>query len=194
MSVIDRNQHDRAASTRPSPRQRPTPGLQGKALILELQNAKKTIDLKRRRASRDPAPARRGQSASPEGVVHRFPRTKERLDHFDHNVLQKPIRATRTEQPGVSGSETLSRQKAIAEFRRYFHILRTRFEWLVSGTSASTDSPADFREQVAHTHEIQLKAAARVLIISVVIAGGWTMLVPLSGAVVLPGTLVVNPA
>ncbi len=62
----------------------------------------------------------------------------------------------------------------------------------MSGTPASADLPADFREQVAHTHEIQLKAAARVLIISVVIAGGWTMLVPLSGAVVLPGTLVVE--
>jgi membrane fusion protein, type I secretion system len=192
MSVIDRNQHDRAASMRPSPRQHPKLGLQGKALILELQSAKRAIELNRRGTSRASAPARRRQSAGPEGVVHQFPRSPERLDRFDHNVLQNPIRATQTEQPGVSGSEVLSKHKVFAEFGHYFEILRRQFGWLVSGTPASADSAADFREQVVRTHEIQLKAAARVLIISASIAGGWAMLVPLSGAVVLPGTLVVE--
>jgi HlyD family secretion protein len=192
MSVIDRNQHDRAARTRPSPNQQPKLGLQGKALILELQSAKRAIDLNRRGTSREPAPARRRQSASPEGVVHQFPRSPQRLDHFDHNVLQKPIRATPSEQPGVSTFEAPGKQKLFAAFDRYFHILRTQFGWLVSGTPASAELVADFREQVVRTHEIQLKAAARVLIISASIAGGWAMLVPLSGAVVLPGTLVVE--
>ncbi len=192
MSVIDRSQHDRAARTRPSPNQQPKLGLQGKALILELQSAKKAIDRNRRGAPREPAPARRRQSAGPEGVVHQFPRSQERLDHFDRNVLQQPIRATLTEQLAVSGSERLSKQKVFAEFGHYFEILRRQFGWLVSGTPVSAESAADFREQVVRTHEIQLKAAARVLIISASIAGGWAMLVPLSGAVVLPGTLVVE--
>lgn len=192
MSVIDRSQHDRVASMHPSPRQHPKLGLQGKALILELQSAKRAIDLSRRGTSRESAPARRRQSASPEGVVHQFPRTQERLDQFDHKILQEPIRATPTEGPGVSRSEVFSNEKVFAEFARYFQILRARFEWLVSGTPASADSGADFREQVIRTYEIQLKAAARVLIISAAIAGGWAMLVPLSGAVVLPGTLVVE--
>ena len=124
--------------------------------------------------------------------MQRFPRSGERLDRFDHNVLQEPIRATRTEELGVSGSELLRKQKVFAELKRYFQILRAQFDWLVSGTPASADSSADFREQVVRTHELQLKAASRVLIISAAIAGGWAMLVPLSGAVVLPGTLVVE--
>lgn len=192
MSVVDRGQRDRAAGMRPSLRQEPKLGLQGKALILELQSAKRAIDLNRRGNLRDPAPARRRQNASPEAVVQRFPRSGERLDRFDHNVLQEPIRATRTEELGVSGSELLRKQKVFAELKRYFQILRAQFDWLVSGTPASADSSADFREQVVRTHELQLKAASRVLIISAAIAGGWAMLVPLSGAVVLPGTLVVE--
>jgi membrane fusion protein, type I secretion system len=192
MSVIDRSQHDRAARTPPSPNQQPKLGLQGKALILELQSAKRAIDRNRRGAPGASTPARSRESAGPEGVVHQFPRAQERLDHFDRNVLQQPIRATPTEQPAVSGSEGLSKQKVFAEFGHYFEILRRQFGWLVSGMPASADSAADFREQVVRTHEIQLKAAARVLIISASIAGGWAMLVPLSGAVVLPGTLVVE--
>lgn len=192
MSVIDRGQHDRAASTRPSPREHPKLGLQGKALILELQSAKRAIDHNRRGASRESAPARRRQAANPESVVHQFPRPQGRLDHFDHNVLQAPIRAAQSEQPGISEPEVLSKQKVFADLWRYFQILRRQFGWLVSGAPASADSAADFREQVVRTHEIQLKAAARVLIISAAIAGGWAVLVPLSGAVVLPGTLVVE--
>src|SRR6202008_3596792 len=57
---------------------------------------------------------------------------------------------------------------------------------------ASGDAVADLREQLVRTHEVQVKAASRVLIISATIAGGWATLVPLSGAVALPGTLVVE--
>jgi HlyD family secretion protein len=192
LSAVDHGQRDRAASVRSSPRRDPKLGLQGKALILELQTAKRAIDRNRRGNSREAAPARRVQTASPDGVVRQFPRSQERLDRFDHSILQEPIPAKLTEEVLVSESGESSTQKIFADVGKYLQILRAQFHWLLSGVPASEASAADFKEQVVHTHEVQLKAASRVLIISAAIAGGWATLVPLSGAVVLPGTLVVE--
>jgi HlyD family secretion protein len=192
MSAADQSQHDRAPELRSSARRDSKLGLQGKALILELQSAKKVLDRNRRDTSREPAPARRRQSASPDGVVRQFPRSRQRLDRFDQNVLQDPIPAAQTEKPNVAASENPTQRKILAELRNYLQVFRAKIDWLLSSAPASTDSAADFSEQLVRTHEIQVKTTARVLIISAAIAGGWATLVPLSGAIVLPGTLVVE--
>ena len=190
MSAID--QHEREADPRSSPRRDPRLGLQGKALILELQSAKRAIDRNRRAASREPAVRRSGQDTSAAGIVRPFPRPRARLDHFDQDFLQEAIPGVSTEEPGVSGSNGSREPKVSFDFRHYLQFLRARLSRLVSGMPATVDPAADFREHVVRSHEVQLKAASRVLVISAAIAGGWATLVPLSGAVVVPGALVVE--
>src|SRR5262249_26861625 len=57
--------------------------------------------------------------------------------------------------------------------------------------SASTDG-SEFLVRIHRAYEGELRTALRVLLISIGFAGGWATLVPLSGAVVVPGTLVVE--
>ena len=70
--------------------------------------------------------------------------------------------------------------------------LRTYLEWLVSGDRENVAPGESFTAQIMRTHDQQLKAASRVLTISAGVVGIWMTLVPLSGAVVLPGKLVVE--
>ena len=46
--------------------------------------------------------------------------------------------------------------------------------------------------RVGRAYEYELRAGLRVLIIAAVLAGGWLVFVPLAGAVVVPGNLVVQ--
>lgn len=197
MSATDYSQHDRMSGGRspdvPSSAKHDSRlGLQGETLILELQNAKRTLDHNRPSNLREPAPARRMRGASPDAEVRQFPRSRERIDRFDHRVLQQPICAKQTEKPTASQPVGRHKRKVFADLGNLFQTLRAQIGWLLSGAPASEDAVADLREQLVRTHEVQVKAASRVLIISTVIAGGWATLVPLSGAVVLPGTLVVE--
>jgi HlyD family secretion protein len=70
--------------------------------------------------------------------------------------------------------------------------LRAGADFLL-GRSAVEDLPgADFVARVHRAFERELRASLRVLVISTVVGGGWASFVPLSGAVVLPGSLVVE--
>src|SRR5262249_34571377 len=73
--------------------------------------------------------------------------------------------------------------------------LRTAYDFILgkaSGTAIADIPGADFAQRVVRAYEAELRTALRVLLISVSVGGGWATLVPLSGAVVLPGTLVVE--
>lgn len=190
MSATEHSQHDRTPDVRSSAKHDANLGLQGEALILELRNAKSTLDRKRRSTLREPAPARRRQSASPDAEVRQFPGSRERLDRFDPRVLQEPIRAKQAEKPQALGSAGLHKRQIYSNLGNFLRVLRAQIHWLLS--PAPEDAVADLKEQLIRTHEVQVKAASRVLIISAAIAAGWATLVPLSGAVVLPGTLVVE--
>lgn len=190
MSATEHSQHDRTPDVRSSAKHDANLGLQGEALILELRNAKSTLDRKRRSTLREPAPARRRQSASPDAEVRQFPGSRERLDRFDPRVLQEPIRAKQVEKPQALGSAGLHKRQIYSNLGNFLRVLRAQIHWLLS--PAPEDAVADLKEQLIRTHEVQVKAASRVLIISAAIAAGWATLVPLSGAVVLPGTLVVE--
>lgn len=199
MSATDHSQHDRTPDVRSSAKHDSKLGLQGEALILELRSAKRTLDRNRRDTLREPAPARSTQGVSPDAEVRQFPRSGERLDRFDHRLLQGPIPAKQKEKPGVTDSLGLLnrklgllKRKVFADLGNVFQGLRAQIGWLLSGAPACESAVPDLREQLVRTHEVQVKAASRVLVISAAIAGGWATLVPLSGAVVLPGTLVVE--
>ncbi len=192
MSATEHSRHDRAPDARSSAKHDANLGLQGEALILELRNAKSALDRQRRNTLREPAPARRRQSASSDAEVRQFPGSRERLDRFDPGVLQEPIRAKQVEKPQVLGSVGLHKRQIFSNLGNFLRILRAQIEWLLSPAPAPAGAVADLKEQLIRTHEVQVKAAWRVLIISAAIAAGWATLVPLSGAVVLPGTLVVE--
>ena len=54
------------------------------------------------------------------------------------------------------------------------------------------DARNDFTTELVRKHQAELKVAARVLIVSAAVAGICFTIIPMSGAVVLPGTLVVE--
>jgi len=196
MSTMDHSMgyspHDHAARRRSAAGHDVGVGLQGQALIVELQSAKKALNRHQGDALREPSPVRRRQGARPDGVIKQFPRLREQLDRFDHKVLHKPAAARQKVKLGLSFFQSPRKQQIVSALGNCFRVLHAQASWLVSGAPASENSAWDFREQVVRTHEGQVKAAARVLIIGATIAGGWATLVPLSGAVVLPGALVVE--
>src|ERR1700739_2587631 len=159
MSATDHSPHDRAPGVRSAAKHDSKLGLQGEALILELQSAKKTLDRNQRGTLREPAPARRTQGASPNAEVKQFPRSRERIDRFDHRVLQEPIPAKQTQKLGVSDFVRLHKQKVFAGLGNFFRVLRAQIDWLLSGAPASGDTVEDLREQLVRTHEVQVKAA-----------------------------------
>src|SRR5262249_48778274 len=79
--------------------------------------------------------------------------------------------------------------------RHYAALLRSGVAFLIErsrGRALDSAPGAGFAEKVGHAYEDELRTALRVLVISAGVIGGWATLVPLSGAVVLPGTLVVE--
>lgn len=192
MSATDHSQQDRTPGMRPSAKHDSKLGLQGEALILELQSAKRALDRQRGGTLREPTPARRRQSASPDAEVRQFPRSRDRLDRSDQRVLHEPTPTKQTETSGVADSLGPLKRKVFADFGKLLRVLRSQIDWLLSGTAVAEDAFPNLRELLVRTHEVQVKAASRVLVISATIAGSWATLVPLSGAVVLPGTLAVE--
>ncbi len=68
------------------------------------------------------------------------------------------------------------------------------YRFLVKGEefAAEDAAGAELAPRVAHSFERELRTGLRVLILGLGIAGGWATLVPLSGAVVVSGSLVVQ--
>lgn len=190
----------RAASGRPSAPRNVTAGLQGEALILELRTAQTTLDRRRRERLREETPPLRAPSASPERMLHQFPSLGERLDRLDRSLPQEQLPPEHLEQispkqneGGLQADHSAAEKTVITPIlRASLQAFRARLEWLVSGGRENVASGESFTEQIIRTHDQQLKAASRVLAISAAVAGSWLTLVPLSGAVVLPGKLVVE--
>jgi len=199
MNTVEFTRPGRAAASRPSAPRHVTAGLQGEALILELRTAKTTLDRHRRERLRKETPPPRAPSASPERMLHQFPTLGEQLDRLDRGLPQEQLPSEHQEQiSSKHNEEELRTGHGAAEttatasiLRASLQALRTHLEWLVSG-GENVASDESFTEQIIRTHDQQLKAALRVLTISAAVAGSWVTLVPLSGAVVLPGKLVVE--
>ncbi len=116
MSAVDEVGHDRAAGSRAPRRQSAKVGLQGEALILELQSVKRTLERSRLAASCQPASPRRRPGAKPEAIVRQFPRSSERLDRFDQNLLRQPVGAGRTSEEPAAAGQTVERPQ-VSEFK-----------------------------------------------------------------------------
>jgi HlyD family secretion protein len=166
-------------------------GPQGEALIIELRAAKKAIDRSQHKTRRDQASPGQANHASPERTLQ-FLQSTERLDRFDLRSLQNPTHVTEFGGRVTPESDTPPKWTLPSPIRVCLQILRSQLTWLLTGVPANKDPSADFTEQVVRRHEVELKAASRVLILSAAVAGSWATLVPLSGATVLPGTLVVE--
>jgi HlyD family secretion protein len=198
------NVADRHASARRDA----TDGPQGEALILELRRARRILDRSQHGTSREAThgvpqeevqdissrriESRRPQSASPERLLRQVSGTSERLDRSDRDLLHDPIPITKTEERIRPERGRLHKQRLLVGIEVYLQTVRTHFAWLLTGAPARGDLPCEFAEHVVRRHELELKAALRVLLVSAVVGGGWAALVPLSSAVVLPGTLVVE--
>ena len=78
--------------------------------------------------------------------------------------------------------------------RRTWERLRAGYEFLVGRAPAiGLDGPEiALKKRLTRAFEGELKIGLRVLVIGVGIVGGWACFVPLSGAVIVPGTLVVE--
>ncbi|MFZ0064952.1 MAG: biotin/lipoyl-binding protein, partial [Pseudolabrys sp.] len=78
--------------------------------------------------------------------------------------------------------------------RRIFEHLRSAYEFLTGRehTAGLEGTEARLTTRLSRVLERELKRGLRVLIFGVGIVGVWAALVPLSGAVVVPGTLVVE--
>ena len=91
-------------------------------------------------------------------------------------------------------------QSAFAGGRRYlgtghaFQALRSAYAFLTgrAHTAALDRTETRLTTRLALAYEGELKTGLRVLIVGVGIIGGWATLMPLSGAVIVPGTLVVE--
>ncbi|MGA9949527.1 MAG: biotin/lipoyl-binding protein, partial [Xanthobacteraceae bacterium] len=133
-------------------------------------------------------------------MLHQFPSFGEWPDRLDRSLPQEHPPLKHQEQlPPKHNEEELRIDRSAAEkaaiapiLRASLQALRTYLEWLVSGDRENVAPGESFTAQIMRTHDQQLKAASRVLTISAGVVGIWMTLVPLSGAVVLPGKLVVE--
>jgi HlyD family secretion protein len=127
-------------------------------------------------------------------MLRAVPNAPERLNDFDHASLRDSVQSKEkaaTERLRASVAKILQ-WRASANFNVLTSALRSKIEWLFSDAPAAGDATRDFAGYLVRAHELHLKVSARVLLISAAVAGGWATLIPLSGAVVLPGSLVVE--
>ena len=78
--------------------------------------------------------------------------------------------------------------------RQAFEGLRSAYAFLTgrAHTAALDEAETRLTTRLVRAFEGELKTGLRVLIVGVGIVGGWATLMPLSGAVIVPGTLVVE--
>jgi membrane fusion protein, type I secretion system len=163
---------------------------QGEALIIELQAAKIAIERERQSRRRGQKPLKKTQGVRPAHTL-RFASPAERLDRFDLRSLQNPTRVADVDQGIAPDRNALPIWAPPSAIRVFLQTLKVLLHWLLAA-GVDGDAHGDFTEQVVRRHEVELKAASRVLVVGAAVAGIWAVVVPMSGAVVLPGTLVVE--
>jgi HlyD family secretion protein len=130
---------------------------------------------------------------------------QDHQDRPDHQDRDQPQPSDRAAEPRAPAPHTPAlappspapahKWDANAVVNTSIQQLRAGAEFLINASpgAALADIPGEtFSNRVGRAYLAELRTAFRVLIISGSVAGGWATLVPLSGAVVLPGTLVVE--
>ena len=120
--------------------------------------------------------------------THHAPERPSRIELLDRTAIPLPAETkTRLRSLSVPGLEFIQSGRAS-------QLLNSACAFLISRTHAAgldARSEPELTKRLTHNFEDELKIGLRVLIVGVGILGGWATLVPLSGAVVVPGTLVV---
>jgi HlyD family secretion protein len=99
--------------------------------------------------------------------------------------------------PPEQGANPVRSAIAAGRYLRLGHAfegLRSAYAFLTgrAHTAALDEPETRLTARLAHAFDGELKTGLRVLIVGVGIVGGWATLMPLSGAVIVPGTLVVE--
>lgn len=165
-------------------------GPQGDALILELRRLQWALAREREGSKRQGKPPR----AAPERktIAHEATVNARRVAEGAKRVAATLDQA-RAAAEAVAKTGVIRRLAPAAQYAS--QQLQTAYDFIRGSTAGTTiaDIPgADFAQRVLRAYEAELRGALRVLLISGAIGGGWATLVPLSGAVVLPGALVVE--
>jgi len=132
-----------------------------------------------------------------------IPAGNQSRQHRRNTLAEKPSWQTlldRADIPPPAEIEKKLRSALLSRFERLqtssvFERLRSACSFLLSRTRAvglDESSGPELSTRLTLTFESELKTGLRVLLVGLGILGGWATLVPLSGAVVLPGTLVVE--
>ena len=118
-----------------------------------------------------------------------MPGVKPRISPQDR--IASPAPAERR-NPGRTALRGRTRISAVAT--QSWERLRAGYAFLVGRAPATglDGTETTLTKRLTRAFEGELKIGLRVLIIGVGIVGGWACLVPLSGAVIVPGTLVVE--
>ena len=140
-------------------------------------------------ASRD----HRGESAAREAATWIGDLRRPRND-IDRNAEDHPQTRRPGDQDHARDAALIARPKPVRlAIANCTERLRFAYAFLVGrGTHAQDNPDTELAVRVGHAFEGQLRTGLRVLIVSVGVLGGWAFLVPLSGAVVVPGALVVE--
>jgi HlyD family secretion protein len=111
--------------------------------------------------------------------------------------LRAPMLRFAGEPPGVRGAPARPYADLTTEVKRVADIclehLKFGYRFVVKGENGAFADDArggELHAQIGQSFEDQFRAGVRVLLVAFGLGGGWATLVPLSGAVVVPGTLV----
>jgi HlyD family secretion protein len=111
--------------------------------------------------------------------------------------LRAPMLRFAGEPPGVRGAPVPRYAELTTEVKRVAEIclehLKFGYRFVVKGENGAFADDArggELHARIGQSFEDQFRAGVRVLLVAFGVGGGWATLVPLSGAVVVPGTLV----
>ena len=163
------------------------------ALVRELRRLQKLVDQEQKR----------GQFAR---VVDLRPAKKTQSDHVRQagtHFSSKPSHASCSHHIGSASAPKAGRNRLRSAFRARCALpwprnplaaLRPAYLFLVGrGRLAGSEGPETrLTGRLMQDFEGELKSGLRVLVTGVCVVGGWACLMPLSGAVIVPGTLVVE--
>ena len=120
-----------------------------------------------------------------------IPRSRPDLLSIDDPRLQPRIEAPQLAPPSPAGP--VPRERSVTNVVRNGLSAGVAFLANRDGSTDVAGAPGDsIVQRAAHAFEGELRTGLRALIIVGGVAGGWMTLVPLSGAVVVPGNLVVQ--
>jgi len=167
-------------------------GAQQAALVRELRRLQKLVDQEQGR----------GRSAR---VVNLWPAEKTQSDHGpqagthasskpSHTSCARHIASAPAKPERNRLRSAFRASRALLSPRNAFAALRSAYVFLVGRAHPAGSEGPETRlaARLMHAFEGELKAGLRVLMTGAGILGGWACLMPLSGAVIVPGTLVVE--